>query len=254
MLISQTGRPQVPSPRRSIANWPSSAGRFDSPPTPATSSRCRTSEFLDESRNVRRGIIEPRDFAKVLAGLEPTVYAAAAETAFITGWRLRSEILSLTWPQVDMTAGLLRIDVGVTKAGEGRTFPITTRLRAIFKERKRHPSSPLVFHDGNGMGIKPKHFYSRWTAACEAAKVGALIPHDLRRSAVREMERRQIPRQVSMKLIGHRTESIYRRYAIVSETDIRDAGSRLDRPTPQASTTLVLQSAGSRRAPQSKKR
>ena len=186
--------------------------------------------------------------------VETAAYSAAAETAFITGWRLRSEILSLTWPQVDMTASLLRIDVGVTKAGEGRTFPITRRLRAILNERKRHPSSPLVFHDGDGKAITPKRFYTRWNAACEAAKVGALIPHDLRRSAVREMERRQIPRQVSMKLIGHRTESIFRRYAIVSEADIRDAGSRLDRPTPKARTTVLLQSAGSRRAPQGNKR
>lgn len=206
-------------------------------------------ELLDESRNVRQGIIEPHDFKKVLAGLQLPAYAAAAETAFITGWRLRSEVLSLTWTQVDMTAGLLRIDVGVTKAGEGRTFPITARLRAILKERQRHetPPSPLVFHDGYGAAITPKHFYKGWKAACEAAKVGALIPHDLRRSAVREMERRQIPRQVSMKLIGHRTESIYRRYAIVSEADIRDAGRRLDQPPTRTSTTVLRQSAKSRR-------
>ena len=213
-------------------------------------------ELLDESRNVRQGIIEPRDFSKLLARLEPPAYAATAETAFITGWRLRSEVLSLTWSQVDMTAGLLRIDVGVTKGGEGRTFPITTRLRAILKERKRRkaPPSPLVFHDGDGRAIKPKHFYKRWAAACEAANVGGLIPHDLRRSAVREMERRQIPRQVSMTLIGHRTESIFRRYAIVSEADIRDAGSRLDQPTPTVRTTVLLQSKGSQLTPQRKKR
>jgi hypothetical protein len=59
---------------------------------------------------------------------------------------------------------------------------------------------------------------------------------------VREMERRAIPRQVAMKLIGHRTEHIHRRYAIVSEADIIDAGARLDEPTPDRRMTKTFQS------------
>lgn len=201
-------------------------------------------ELLDESRNVRQGIIEPHDFARVLAAMKPAAYAAAAETAFITGWRLRSEVLTLTWPQVDMRAGLIRIDPGVTKAGEGRTFPITSRLRKILEERKKQAvtSKTLVFHEQDGSAIKNKRFYQSWHAACTAAKVASLIPHDLRRSAVREMERRQIPRQVSMKLVGHKTESIYRRYAIVSEADIIDAGTRLNQPASGVGITLSLHS------------
>jgi hypothetical protein len=31
-----------------------------------------------------------------------------------------------------------------------------------------------------------------------------------------------------MKISGHKTEAVYRRYAIVSEQDIADAGSRLE--------------------------
>lgn len=201
-------------------------------------------ELLDESRNVRQGIIEPHDFAKVLTAMTPEAYAAAAETAFITGWRLRSEVLTLQWAQVDLSGGTLRIDPGVTKGGEGRTFPITTRLQKILQQRKKQDvmSRTLVFHERDGSAIKAKRFYTSWRAACASAKVGKLIPHDLRRSAVREMERRHIPRQVSMKLIGHRTESIYRRYAIVSEADIMDAGSRLDQPAHDPRMTLLLHS------------
>jgi hypothetical protein len=36
-----------------------------------------------------------------------------------------------------------------------------------------------------------------------------------------------VPRSVAMKLIGHKTESIYRRYAIVAEADLREAGAKL---------------------------
>lgn len=191
-------------------------------------------ELLDESRNVRAGVIEPADFARVLKHLRPKVYAAVAEVAMITGWRLRSELLTLTWSQIDLRAGLLRMDVGQSKAGEGRSFPITKRLRQILEPLT--PETPsrdaLVFTEEDGSAITDSHFYDRWHPACEAAGFPDLIPHDLRRSAVREMERRRIPRQVAMRLVGHRTESIYRRYALVLESDIHDAGSRLDDHTP----------------------
>ena len=53
------------------------------------------------------------------------------------------------------------------------------------------------------------------------------IPHDFRRTAVRNMERRAVPRSVTMKLTGHKTENVYRRYAIVSDADLREAAIRL---------------------------
>ena len=54
-----------------------------------------------------------------------------------------------------------------------------------------------------------------------------LLLHDLRRSAVRNLERAGISRSVAMKLTGHKTEAVYRRYAIVAESDLRDAGTKL---------------------------
>jgi hypothetical protein len=41
------------------------------------------------------------------------------------------------------------------------------------------------------------------------------------------MERTGVPRSVAMKVTGHRTESVYRRYAIVSDTDLQDASRRI---------------------------
>ena len=51
--------------------------------------------------------------------------------------------------------------------------------------------------------------------------------HDLRRSAVRNLERAGISRSVAMKLTGHKTEAVYRRYAIVAQSDLREAGTKL---------------------------
>ena len=49
-----------------------------------------------------------------------------------------------------------------------------------------------------------------------------MLVHDLRRSAVRNMERAGLSRSVVMQLTGHKTEAVYRRYAITSEADVRE--------------------------------
>jgi integrase len=63
----------------------------------------------------------------------------------------------------------------------------------------------------------------------EAAHVPGRIPHDLRRTAVRNLERAGVPRSVAMKMVGHKTEAIYRRYAIVDEAMLREGAEKLAR-------------------------
>jgi len=82
-----------------------------------------------------------------------------------------------------------------------------------------------VFHR-NGRRIKG--FRKAWANACEAAGYPGRIPHDLRRSAVRNMERAGLSRSVAMQLTGHKTEAVYRRYAITSESDLREGVDRLN--------------------------
>ena len=60
-------------------------------------------------------------------------------------------------------------------------------------------------------------------------KIADRIPHDFRRTAVRDLERAGVARAAAMKMVGHKTESIYRRYAIADESMLQEAGEKLAR-------------------------
>lgn len=188
-----------------------------------------------KENNVRRGFLERSQFAAVKGHL-PAALQPLLEFAYLTGWRLASEVMPLEWRQVDWDGRTVRLDPGTTKSGEGRTFPFTAALEALLtaqraehdRLKKANRIVPLVFHR-NGKAIK--HVRTAWANACSAAGVPGRLLHDMRRSAVRNLERDGVSRSAAMAMVGHKTESIYRRYAIVDAGALRDAAAKIDRAT-----------------------
>lgn len=180
-----------------------------------------------EVRNVRSGFFEEADLKALLSHLDEDL-RPVVEFAYHTGWR-KGEILPLQWRQVDVEAGTVRLEPGTTKNDEGRTFPFGQfpALKAVLDrqwEKSALIGIPWVFHRS---GRPILDFRSAWDAACKKAGLSGRLFHDLRRTAVRNLERAGVPRSVAMKLTGHKTESVYRRYAIVCEADLAEGVKKL---------------------------
>jgi integrase len=135
----------------------------------------------------------------------------------VTGWRIASEVLPMEWRHVDFKACDVRLDPGTTKNREGRVFKMTTQLPKLLEEQRNERDRlkklgkicPYVFFrmvaDKRGGEKSPRKILSlnkAWAKACAAAGCPGRIPHDLRRTAIRNMVRAGIPERVAMKLRG----------------------------------------------------
>jgi site-specific recombinase XerD len=205
---------------------------------------CPPVRMLEEN-NVRQGFFERPEFEATLASL-PADLKPVFEVAYITGWRIKSEILTRQRSHLDFASGWLRLEPGETKNRKGRMFPLLPELRAVLErvaadtrtfEEKTGRVVPWLF---NRQGERIRSFRRAWITACRRAGLARVverdgrtvvyplrIPHDFRRTAVRNLERAGVPRSTAMAMVGHRTESIYRRYAIVDETMLREGAERL---------------------------
>lgn len=178
-----------------------------------------------EENNVRQGTVEPADFERLCQCL-PGYLRSAAEFACLSAWR-KSEIRSLEWRDVSLAAREIRLRPEHSKNKTPRVIPLTGRLLEIIERAhaERRLDCPYVFHlEGKSIG----DFRKAWRAACKAAGLHSLIFHDLRRSGVTNMGRAGIDESTAMKVSGHKTVSVFRRYKIEATRDIQEGLERLD--------------------------
>lgn len=140
----------------------------------------------------------------------------------------KSELLNRKVGQVDLLARSIRLNPGETKNGEGRTVTLTAECCDLVLQMVRGKQADnflLTWENGKQV----KDFRGTWDVLTAAAKLPGLRPHDLRRSAVRNMVRRGVTEQVAMRISGHKTASVFRRNDIVSKSDLAHAARKVQR-------------------------
>jgi integrase len=180
-----------------------------------------------EENNIRTGFLENSHYQK-LRNLLPEYLRVLFVLGYHTGARL-GELRSIRWSQVSDDRIVLH--PGTTKNEEGRWLPIYGDMAGWIawarKESERYPNCPyLCQREGRPLG--DSCVKKAWKTGCTQAGLPELHFHDLRRSAVRNMDRAGIPRPVAMRISGHRTESMYNRYNIVSERDLAGVKEKME--------------------------
>jgi integrase len=178
--------------------------------------------------NVRRGFVEDEQYQALLDKL-PAHLKCLFTVGYHVGCRV-GELRQVRWDQVDFAGKQIHLYRAHTKNGHDRTLPIYGGMLESLKFQKEardqdYPDCLYVFHY---RGQRIGEHIGGWDGACKKAGLEGLHFHDLRRSAVRNMERAHIPRKIAMGISGHLTEAVYLRYDIVSSLDLKLAGDRME--------------------------
>lgn len=176
--------------------------------------------------NVRQGFVTPEQYEKLVAHCPRLWLRAMLETAYNYGWRV-SELLNLRVGQVDLVSRTIRLEPGTTKNQEGREVTIESgRLLELLGQcvEGKRPEDHVFTR-----GDRPiRDFRKRWKNLCTAAGVPDLLFHDLRRTAARNLRAAGVPEEIIMRIAGWKSSSVFKRYAIVDQADVRAALQKLE--------------------------
>ena len=179
--------------------------------------------------NVRKGVFTHFEYLRLRKVLPERLRPVVA-FAYYTGMR-KSEILKLQWSQVDLNEGKVRLEPGTTKNNEPRTVPLPRDLLEELKRQRktrdqRCPGCRFVFfHHDTGLPIRD--FRGSWATATKESSLEGRLFHDFRRTGVRNLIRAGVPERVAMAISGHKTRSVFDRYNIVDEEDLREASEKV---------------------------
>ena len=220
-LADVTQRGGAPSPAtldRELAllkhaiNYSVHCGELDRNPIAAVS--------LLNVANTRDVIVDDPTFDRILAAAAPQ-FRAPFRLAYETGMR-KDEVRLLTWKQVDLATGTVRLSHDDTKTATARQVCLTEAATVALKEVPRHLTSPHVFVNPE-TGKPWSDLLGQFQGACEAAGVERIWFHDLRRSFITNARRRGVAESVVMKMSGHKTRAVFDRYNVVDAADVRAA-------------------------------
>lgn len=166
----------------------------------------------------RKGFLKPELYRDLLFEL-PEELRLLFVIAYHVGLR-KGALLRIKWSQVDLNASCIWMEGRrANRKPEPVAVPIYGDMGKFLELQPRE--SEFLF----ARGSKPiKAFRDSWNSACQRAGVPALLFHDLRRTAVRNLRRAGVPESVIMKITGHRTRSVFDRYNITDQSDTQAAG------------------------------
>lgn len=162
-------------------------------------------------------VLSEQEFCRLISAVDQH-YRLFIATAVVTGFRF-SELAALT--VADLGDGVLHVRSGKTEYAK-RSVPISAKLeaqiRATFPDTA--PAGLLIFRTPAGHEIHQSNFRNRvFTPAVEAAELGALTFHDLRRTRATMLVRAGTDPKTTQVLMGHSSIETTLRFYVSSSQE-----------------------------------
>jgi len=165
--------------------------------------------------NIRTRILTEDEFAALLDASEPHL-KPIIQMAYHMGMR-RDEIIRLTWFEVDLTKGFIRLPAERTKTDSSRIIPLHPRVKATLEKLPRPIHTDRVFLRYGHPFDEIKHSFQ---TACKRAGIENFTFHDLRHCALNNLRKAGNDFFQIMALSGHKTVSVFKRYNLVTEDEL----------------------------------
>ncbi|MGB2652706.1 MAG: site-specific integrase, partial [Candidatus Acidiferrum sp.] len=195
--------------------------------------------------NARDGFLNRAPFDVLYSHL-PADLKDFALFAYLTGWR-KSAIANLEWS--DVRDGNIYLRGVYSKNKKPYFVPIIGELVQLTERREEAAikmgttivlDSPVFHRDG----ARIDEFRKSWATACEKAGCEGLLFHDLRRSAARQLIRSGTSKDVAKMVGGWKTDSMFSRYNVTGEEDLRAAMEAVTKYNEAESKKVVAMGAG----------
>ncbi|HTZ47600.1 MAG TPA: site-specific integrase [Verrucomicrobiae bacterium] len=190
----------------------------------------------DKVDNKNRTFLDEKDLARILGKMD-SVYHPFIKFLYATGMR-SGQAKQLTWAMVDKACTELRVPAELTKNKREFVLPLVDEkgqpLFDFVEDMQRKIKNARDFRVLHDEPIfVTTNFRKKWREACHVLKLGVYYPenrnyrgakpHDFRRTACRNMVIKGIAQEVAMAISGHKTASIFQRYAIIDKTAVQQA-------------------------------
>ncbi|KJP43611.1 DNA recombinase [Klebsiella aerogenes] len=168
---------------------------------------------LPEAGKPRDAIVEPLQLQMILS-LASEKSKPIIELAYETAMR-RNEILAITPAMVDLNKRIIRLTDDMTKNGEGRSVPLSTKacemLRVLCDGRDKHAKL---------FTLTPYAVTQAFRRAARLAKVYNVCFHSLRHSAITRAAEKGLSTVQLMAVSGHKTITMLSRYSHIKAENI----------------------------------
>lgn len=143
--------------------------------------------------------------------------------------------MNLEWTDVDLRRK--EFTLRRTKSGEVHVEPMMPSVYHVFVElwkERRLDTNRVFLYKGKGI----QRIGTGFKAACRRVGITNLRVHDFRHTASTNLRRAGVDAATAMKIVGHKSDRMHRRYNTIEQEDLHRAAAQLH--AHRANTLITL--------------